>query len=59
MYDLKSDPYEARNLYNEPAAAKTREELQAKLTAWQKSIDDPILSNPLNTSSVGGSVDAR
>ena len=59
LYDLKSDPYEAKNLYNEPTAANMRDELQAKLTAWQKSIDDPILNNPLNTPSVGGSVDVR
>jgi uncharacterized sulfatase len=59
LYDLKSDPGEAKNLYNSPAAAKVRDELQEKLTAWQKSIDDPILTNPLNTRSVGGTVDAR
>jgi len=59
MYDLKNDPHEQKNLYNSPDAAKVRDQLQEKLTAWQKSIDDPILSNPLNTRSVGGSVDVR
>jgi uncharacterized sulfatase len=59
LYDLKTDPNEANNLYNDPAAAKVRDQLQEKLTAWQKSIDDPILSNALNTRSVGGSVDVR
>ncbi len=59
LYDLRNDPHEQRNQYNAPDAAKVREELQAKLTAWQESIDDPILSNPLNTRSVGGPIDVR
>jgi uncharacterized sulfatase len=59
LYDLKNDPHEQKNLYNEPDARQIRDELQAKLTAWQKSIDDPILTNPLNTPSVGGPVDVR
>ncbi|MEA2735341.1 MAG: hypothetical protein QOE14_1792 [Humisphaera sp.] len=59
LYDLKNDPHEQKNLYNDPAARATRDALQEKLTAWQKSIDDPISSNPLNTRSVGGSVDVR
>jgi uncharacterized sulfatase len=59
LYDLKNDPHEQKNLYNNADARMTRDELQEKLTAWQKSIDDPILTNPYNTPSVGGSVDAR
>ena len=59
LYDLKNDPHEQKNLYNNADARPKRDELQAKLTAWQKSIDDPILTNPLNTPSVGGSVDVR
>jgi arylsulfatase A-like enzyme len=59
LYDLKNDPHEQKNLYNSADAREKRDELQAKLTEWQKSIDDPILSNPLNTPSVGGSVDVR
>jgi uncharacterized sulfatase len=43
LYDLQSDPGEKKNLYNDPAARKTRDELQARLTKWQESIDDPIL----------------
>jgi uncharacterized sulfatase len=59
LYDLKNDPHEQKNLYNNADARQTRDELQEKLTAWQKSIGDPLLTNPLNTPSVGGSVDAR
>ena len=58
LYDLKNDPHEQRNLYNSPKAAPMRDELQAKLTAWQKSMGDPLLSNPLNTKNVGGPVEA-
>jgi uncharacterized sulfatase len=43
LYDLANDPDESKNLYNAPTARATRDELQAKLTAWMKSIDDPIL----------------
>ena len=56
LYDLEKDPSEEKNLYNNPAAAKTRGELQLKLTCWMQSIDDPILSNPLNSKNVGGGV---
>ena len=43
----------------ETRVARLVSQSYAKLTAWQKSIDDPILNNPLNTPSVGGSVDVR
>ena len=43
LYDLANDPGEKDNLYNKPAGKAARAELQAKLTAWQQSIDDPIL----------------
>jgi choline-sulfatase len=43
LYDLENDPGEKDNLYNKPAGKAARAELQSKLTAWQKSIDDPIL----------------
>jgi uncharacterized sulfatase len=60
LYDLKNDPGEKKNLYYEhPASRATRDELQAKLTAWQESIHDPMLTNPLNTPGVGGPVRPR
>jgi uncharacterized sulfatase len=45
LYDLQSDPGEKKNLYWAPAAKATRDELQARLTNWQQSIDDPILKS--------------
>ena len=43
LYDLKNDPGETKNLYHNGQVTKTRDALQAKLTAWQESIDDPLL----------------
>jgi uncharacterized sulfatase len=43
LYDLQGDPGEKKNLYWDPASRSTRDELQARLTKWQESIDDPIL----------------
>lgn len=43
LYDLAADPGEEKNVFNAPAARKTRDELQDRLTTWMKSIDDPIL----------------
>jgi uncharacterized sulfatase len=45
LYDLQSDPGEKKNLYWAPASKAMRDELQARLTAWQKSIGDPILKS--------------
>jgi uncharacterized sulfatase len=59
LYNLKDDPGERKNLYNSPDARVVRDALQEKLTAWQKSIDDPTLTNPLNTEGVGGPVHVR
>jgi choline-sulfatase len=54
LYDLREDPGETKNLYGNKNVQQVQRELQTKLTAWQKSIDDPILTNPLNTPNVGG-----
>jgi uncharacterized sulfatase len=43
LYNLKLDPGETRNVYHNPPARKVRDELQARLTAWQESIGDPVL----------------
>jgi len=42
LYDLKNDPGETRNLYGNAMHAKVRDELQQRLDAWMKSIDDPL-----------------
>jgi uncharacterized sulfatase len=59
LYDLKNDSGEKKNLYGDPAAREKRDQLQARLTEWQKSIHDPILTNPLNTPGVGGPANAK
>lgn len=46
LYNLENDPGEVRNLYNAAQHAAVREQLQQRLTAWQKSIDDPLLREP-------------
>jgi uncharacterized sulfatase len=43
LYNLKEDPTENRNLYENSEFQNVRDRLQKKLTAWQRSIDDPIL----------------
>lgn len=53
LYDLEKDPGEKKNLYFAPEARAMRDELQAKLTAWQKSIDDPILKSAPGGSTTG------
>ncbi|OYW19947.1 MAG: heparan N-sulfatase [Planctomycetales bacterium 12-60-4] len=41
LYDLEVDPYETKNLANDPALKTTLERLQSKLQEWQKSTRDP------------------
>ncbi|MGB7159603.1 MAG: sulfatase-like hydrolase/transferase [Tepidisphaeraceae bacterium] len=43
LYDLKNDLGETKNLYHDAKARAARDDLQTRLTAWQLSIDDPIL----------------
>jgi choline-sulfatase len=43
LYDLEADPGETRNVYNAPKYREIRDRLQARLTEWMRSIDDPIL----------------
>ena len=38
LFDLKTDPYETKNLYNEPSAAKLRAELEAELTRLRQEL---------------------
>ena len=44
LYDLQQDPDELRNLYRSEAARPVRDQLQMRLTDWQRSIDDPLLA---------------
>ena len=41
LYDLESDPWESKNLADDPAHADTLLRLQAKLKAFQERTDDP------------------
>ncbi len=43
LYDLKNDPGETRNFYNNQQYQEVRNGLQKRLTAWQRSINDPLL----------------
>ena len=42
LYDLQMDPGETRNLYGQRKHAKMRQELQTKLNAWRRSVNDPL-----------------
>ncbi len=42
LYDLKADPTEMHNLYNDPAYAKVQKQLHKQLKQLQKQYDDPI-----------------
>jgi uncharacterized sulfatase len=46
LYNLADDPGETRNLYGSATHAAVRGRLQQRLSAWQKSIDDPLLREP-------------
>jgi uncharacterized sulfatase len=48
LYNLKDDPGERRNRYYDKQAREIREQLRKRLTAWQKSIDDPVLKLDAN-----------
>lgn len=42
LYDLQTDPYELKNLINEPPAAARRDALHDKILAWQNETRDPF-----------------
>lgn len=48
LYDLANDPGEKRNRYYDKKVREVRDELQQRLTAWQESIDDPVLKLDAN-----------
>jgi uncharacterized sulfatase len=43
LFDVKTDPEELRNLYNEPAQREVRDALETRLRAWMRSVDDPLV----------------
>jgi uncharacterized sulfatase len=58
LYDLEHDPGETKNLYHARSARAMRDELQARLTKWQESINDPVLKldagRPIENFFIGG-----
>jgi uncharacterized sulfatase len=48
LYNLKDDPEERRNRYYDKRVFDVREQLRRRLTAWQKSINDPVLKLDAN-----------
>jgi uncharacterized sulfatase len=48
LYDLQADPVENKNLYGNKQYRDIRDQLQGRLTKWQRAIADPILTMPLS-----------
>jgi N-sulfoglucosamine sulfohydrolase len=47
LYDLIFDPNEAGNRAGDPAFAAALEEMRARLDAWMRATDDPLLRGPV------------
>jgi len=47
LYDLVFDPHEACNRAGDPACAEALEDMRARLDAWMKATDDPLLKGPV------------
>jgi arylsulfatase A-like enzyme len=47
LYDLIFDPHEAHNLIAEPRVADVLADLRARLDAWMRATDDPLLHGPI------------
>jgi hypothetical protein len=44
LYDLVFDPNEANNVIDDPAYASVAADLRARLDAWMRETDDPLLA---------------
>jgi len=49
LYDLHDDPHEFNNVAEKPEYSAVRRELDTRLVAWLREVDDPILRGPLRT----------
>src|SRR3954447_17937830 len=47
LYDLVLDPGEGHNLAGEPASAEVLADLRARLEAWMRETEDPLLEGPV------------
>ena len=47
LYDLEDDPYELKNLADDPAHAAVRGQMEAKLAAWMKRTGDSWALNSM------------
>ena len=45
LYDLRKDPYEVRNVADDPDYAEVKKELRGTLDAWRRTIDDEGVSD--------------
>lgn len=57
LYDLQVDPYEFRNLADDPDCAATLSELKAKLAGWRLRTNAPLL-NDQNLKRLKAEIDA-
>lgn len=49
LYDLEADPWERENLANRADHIGIQTELRARLHAWMKETDDPLLKGPVES----------
>ncbi len=49
LFNLKDDPYETRNLADDPAHAGRVEELDTRLGQWMTEVDDPLIHGAVAT----------
>jgi N-sulfoglucosamine sulfohydrolase len=47
LHDLRFDPVEAQNLIDAPHCAEIARELRARLDAWMRETEDPLLDGPV------------
>ncbi len=48
LYNLREDPHELFNRWDDPSCAQARSEMQARLTDWLIATDDPLLAPVLD-----------
>ena len=48
LFDLIFDPHEAHNLVGDPHAVDVLDDLRARLDAWMRETDDPLLHGPIS-----------